>query len=37
MVVVLMELVIVLLDFWEKHVNKKCVQMVVLVMVVAMV
>jgi len=37
MVVVLMVFVIVLLDLWERHVNKKCVQMVALVMVVAMV
>jgi hypothetical protein len=37
MVDVLMVFVIVLLDLWEKHANKKCVQMVALVMVVAMV
>eukprot|EP00742_Colponemidia_sp_Colp-10_P033423 GILJ01045698.1.p2 GENE.GILJ01045698.1~~GILJ01045698.1.p2 ORF type:complete len:123 (-),score=21.88 GILJ01045698.1:189-557(-) len=37
MVDVLMVFVIVLLDLWERHVNKKCVQMVALVMVVAMV
>jgi len=37
MVVVLMVFVIVLLALWEKLVNKKCVQMVALVMVVVMV